>query len=71
MASPYEWRINDIERKANEAASKHEVYALRSNVDSLERTVRELSTCIDGLRATSEALLSRIEQLEVSRGDNG
>lgn len=64
MADPFTWRIEDIERKANDAAPKYELAALRGDVGRLEHTVRELSSCIDGLRATSEALLARIEQID-------
>jgi hypothetical protein len=60
-----EWRIRDVEQKADSAYRRlYELDALRSNVDSLERTDREICTCIDGLRATVEACLNRIESLE-------
>ena len=51
MATPYDWRIDEIERKANAAADKHEVAALRGDVDRLEFYVRELRSEIDWLRA--------------------
>ena len=51
MSGPFEWRIQDIERTAKRAEDRlHELDSLRSNVDSLEHTVRELRTEIDGLR---------------------
>ena len=46
-----EWKLNDIERKAQQALDKaNEVDSLRSNVDSLERSNRELRTEVDGFR---------------------
>ena len=51
MSGPFEWRIQDIERTAKRAEDRlHELDTLRSDVDSLEHTVRELRTEIDGLR---------------------
>ncbi len=44
-----------------------ELDSFRRNVDRQEHTNRELSSCIDGLRATCEALLQRIERLEESQ----
>ena len=50
MSGPFEWRIQDIERTANRAESRlYELDSLRSDVGSLEHTVRELRTEIDGL----------------------
>lgn len=67
MATPYDWRIDDIERTARRAESRlHEVDSLRVSVDRLERENRELSSCVDGLRSTCGSLLERIERLEVS-----
>lgn len=60
-----EWRIRDVEQKAERANSRlYELDALRSDVDRLERANRELCSCVDGLRATVEACLQRIEALE-------
>lgn len=68
MGSPWDWRIDEIERNAKEgarAASRlHELESLRSDVGRLECANRELCSCVDGLRATAEACLSRIEELE-------
>ena len=33
-------------------------------VERLKRNISGLSSCVDGLRATSEAILQRLEQLE-------
>lgn len=60
-----DWRIRDVEAKAERAVNRlHELDSLRSNVARLERTNEGLSSACDGLRATCEALLSRIERLE-------
>lgn len=51
-----DWKIQAIERKADEATRRlHEIDSLRSTVDSLERTNRELRTEIDGIRSELEA----------------
>lgn len=60
-----EWRIRDVEQKADRASSRlHELDSLRSDVGSLERANRELCTCIDGLRYALDATLDRIAALE-------
>ena len=60
-----DWRIRDVEQKADRAASRlYELDTLRSNVDSLERSDREVCSDIAGLRAALEACLGRIEILE-------
>ena len=64
MAGPYEWRIDDIERKASAAAPRHELDATRSDVARLEHTVRELCAERDELRAQLQTLQARIEVLE-------
>jgi len=65
MSYPFEWRISDVEKKAAEAYDRlWQLDAARSDVARLERTVGELSTCIDGLRSALEATLSRVESLE-------
>ena len=51
MSGPFEWRIQDIERTANRAESRlYELDSLRSDVGSLDHTVRELHAGIDGHR---------------------
>jgi predicted RNase H-like nuclease (RuvC/YqgF family) len=58
-----EWRINDIERKAQEASDKaNEVYSLRSDVDRLECSNRDLSSALDGLRHELQALKDGLSQ---------
>ncbi len=59
-----EWRINDIERKAERAISRlYELDSLRSDVGSLERADREICALIDGLRIELQTALDRIEYL--------
>ena len=63
MSGPFEWRIQDIERTANRAESRlYEIDSLRSNVDSLEHTVRELRAEIDGLCTELQASQERHSQ---------
>ena len=51
MGGPFEWRLGDIERKADEAVRRlYEIDSIRSDVGSLERSMRELRSEIDGLR---------------------
>lgn len=60
-----EWRIRDVEQKAERACQRlYELDSFRSKLDSLERANGALSSCIDGLRATVEACLNRIEHFE-------
>lgn len=60
-----EWRIRDVEQKAERACQRlYELDSLRSDVACLERANAELGSYVDGLRATVEAYLSRIERLE-------
>lgn len=67
-----EWRIRDVEQKAERVTQRlYELDSLRSDVVSLEHTVRELRSEIDGLRAElqatndrQETYLTRLEALE-------
>lgn len=54
-----EFEVRDIRSLIERKADQHEIHTLRSNVDSLEHTVRELSARIDGLCSR----LSEIESL--------
>lgn len=66
MSTPFDWRIDDIQRRAERAESRlHEVDSLRVDVGRLERENRELGSCVDGLRSACQALLERVERLEV------
>lgn len=62
-----EWRIRDVEQKAERAASRlYELDALRGDVRGLERADREICFCIDGLRAALDTALDRISALEAA-----
>lgn len=63
-------RINEIERKANDAAPHYELYALARRVDSLEHSMRETRAEIDGLRSqleTAQNALIRLQECEIDR----
>jgi hypothetical protein len=50
MSGPFEWRLQDIERKADEALQiKYEMATLRSDVGRLEHTVGKFRSEADGL----------------------
>lgn len=60
-----EWRLRDVERKAEQANNRAvQIDSLASNVDSLERANREIRAVVDGLRSELEASLERVERLE-------
>lgn len=60
-----DWKIADIERKVDRAEQRlYEIDSLRSNVDRLEHSNRELGSQIDGLRSTVENCMQKIEELE-------
>ena len=63
MSGPFEWRLNDIERSAKRAEDRlYELDSLRRDVGSLEHTVRELRTEIDGLRNELQASKDQYSQ---------
>ena len=58
-----EWKLNDIERKAQQALDKaNEIDSLRGNVDSLECSNRELRTEVDELRNGLQAIKDALRQ---------
>ena len=59
-----EWRVAEIERSLSRKADSYEVSTIRSDVDSLERTNRNLSSSLDELRTEIERLSYRIIELE-------
>lgn len=62
---PFDWAIQDIQRKTNEALRRcDEIHTLRSNVDNLERANRELRSDIDGLRSQLQTNQDAIIQLQ-------
>lgn len=59
-----EWKINEIERKADNANNRlHELDSLRSDVGSLERENREFSSIINELRYELEAIKEGMREL--------
>jgi predicted nuclease with TOPRIM domain len=61
----HEWRLQDIERAAHEAKNRlYELTALRSDVDRMEQTLRELRSDVNGLRASANAEQDRLTRLE-------
>ena len=59
-----EWRISDVERKADEANRRlYEIDTLRRDVDSLECSNRQLSTTCDELRSEVQGFEERIARL--------
>ena len=64
---PYDWRIDEIERKAVGAAKSHEVSALREHVDRLEYSLREVRSDLDGLRQQIYTLQENIDRLLAER----
>ena len=69
MSTPYEWRINDIERAANEAKGRlWKIDSLESDVSRLESRVSHLETelthaCSD-YQQLVEIINGRLERLE-------
>ena len=65
MSGPFEWRINDIERKAENAERRlYELDSLRGDVADLERANGQLRREVDGLRAELQACASRMQTIE-------
>lgn len=48
--------LRNLESKIDRKADQHEIHALRSNVDSLEYSLRKTRDETDGLRARVETL---------------
>jgi septal ring factor EnvC (AmiA/AmiB activator) len=65
MSSPFEWRINEIEQKAERASSQlYRLDAISSDMACVERTLGEVRADIDGLRTELQAQADRITALE-------
>jgi predicted nucleic acid-binding Zn-ribbon protein len=65
VSTPYDWRIDEIERKAVHA--NRELYRIdeaNRNVDRLEHSLREARSEIDGLRSQLYTCEERIQRLE-------
>lgn len=62
-----EWKIRDIEQKADRAVSRlYELDAFRSDVDRIERENRELRFDVTWLRAELETYREKLDRLEQS-----
>lgn len=61
-----EWRIAAIERDVQHKADRHEISSLRSIVDSLERTNREICSDIAWLCAELQELQASITHIKES-----
>lgn len=60
-----EWRIQEIARKADEALRRSdEIHETNRNVGCLERSMREASAEIDGLRHRVEELEEIIRRIQ-------
>lgn len=59
----------NLEQKIDRKADQSEIYSLRSSVDSLERSLREACSTIDGLRHRCERLEEVVR--EMSKGEYG
>jgi predicted nucleic acid-binding Zn-ribbon protein len=60
----FDWRIRDIEIKADRATSRlYELDSLRSDVDRLQLANRELGSEVAGLRAELQAAQDAIQAL--------
>lgn len=65
MSVLFDWRIQEIERNANEAHRRLcELDTLRSDVGRLECALREARTEADGLRDELRSTQDRLQQLE-------
>jgi hypothetical protein len=63
--NPFEWRIEDIERTANEAKRRlYELDALNRRMDGLESSVREARAEADGFRNELQASQEKVNRLE-------
>ena len=61
--SPGGHDYSHLERQLHEKADRHEIHSLRSNVDSLERAMREACSALDGLRSRCEKLEEIVREL--------
>lgn len=48
--------VQSLENKLNGKADSYEISSLRSNVDHLEHTMREISSALDGFRTELQTL---------------
>jgi len=65
MSILFDWRIQDIERKADRAEQRlYELDALNSRLASLEYSFMEISSVCDGLRYELQTKSDQIIELE-------
>lgn len=65
MSVLFDWKIQDIERTANEAKNRlYELDSLRRDVGSMEYSLRDSCSEVDGLRNELHSCQERIQQLE-------
>ena len=62
--------VSDIKRQLNGKVESHEIHSLKSNVDSMERSLREISSNFDALRYRVEETENKIDQILLEL-DNG
>lgn len=63
--NPYDWRINDIERTANEAKNRlHELDSVRGDVARLECSLRDSRAEVDELRSELERLREEVREMK-------
>ena len=55
--------LADIKRQVAQKADSNELHSLRSSMDSLERSLREACSTIDGLRSRCERLEEVVREL--------
>ncbi len=59
-----EWRVDDIERSLRNKAENYELSSVSSDVDCLERTVRDLRAEVAGLCAEFQRCQDKITDME-------
>jgi len=70
MSGPYDWRINEIEQKAERATGRlYELDALRGELDRMEHTVRQLSSEVVELRAELQTCKEQQAQYLIEQGE--
>jgi len=70
MSTPSDWRLNEIEQKAECAVSRlYELDTFRSELASLERAVRGLGSEVVELRAELQACKDQQAQYLIEQGD--
>lgn len=61
--TPTGYELSELKREIQQKADRHETTSLRGTMDSLERTLRELSTEIIELRSRNERLEEAVRDL--------